>query len=353
MENENNVNEEGNINPQLSLKEAKIRDFPLKNDPEQRLKFQTLSVRAQHHDLYRKIKEMGKSGVEDITPDEFFEVLGQLTVFRLIEDNKTFLSREEVRALTKDIRDEIIDHLLEVHMWMARDTKLTKKTSETGTRIELGESEIARPKRDDESKLEYIYRLQCHEEHRRIKLTKDFFGDITKNLNFSKSLNDRLADMMGNLTTPVLPKIIKPTLPPRYVTAKEIVREPVNHTLMELKELNSNVDELNDNILQLNQNVLAMYNTTTESSRTIALMLIEMQGSKKEEQQKFMWNTVLTIFGLFFSAVASYYAYTANDASVLVPHLKDIKTSVDKSSEARKEPSTPSVITPVKVISKK
>jgi len=275
----------------------------------------------------------------------FFAYLKQdLVGDELERPDEYTLKRDDVDKLSKDELEEIAKLFIEKHPSFYKDWKSSHSKKEDGIYVISFEEEIdeSLSKQDNETYIEYVYRLMLERHKKDQERAKKMFSsfssglskDILKTMGVGESLKSTFDSLknVGDIAKSFSPSFtsVEPVKPnfPQFDFA-EMHREQENRRLAPFKDLSSKMDMM----IKAEKETVSFMDDVYKTQVQIASELKTSSDSANENSKLNIKYTKLiiglTVISTFITAVS--FAYTVwfdNGSELLIKSNENIKSSI-------------------------
>lgn len=277
----------------------------------------------------------------------FFAYLKEDLVGEELERPEEYtLTNDEVAKLSKDELEEIAKLFIEKHSSFYKEWKSSSSKQEDGSPVTSFKEEIDESllKHDDESYIDYVYRLVLERHKRYQERAKKMFssfssglsGDILKNMGIGDSLKNSFDSLksVSEMASSFSPKVssfdsVKYVPPKLDYDFGQQIRDQEKRRLAPFEKLSSKMDQMIDAEGETVSLMTDMYKTQVE-------MASEMKSSSDSANENSKLNIKLTRLVIWLTAITvlvslAAFIYTVwfdNSSKQLVKANKDIKSTI-------------------------
>lgn len=312
--------------------ENPIAEYDIQGIGKCRLCWMTVGDEIELGKLYPKSKN-------EFTPEELADYTLRFILRKSKEDKGASLTEEEVKLITKELKEEIFEKLLDKATYLYRENKTTSKKNKDGIQeIEITEGEILHPRNENESAIQYYQRVKSLYDQEQVKKFQNTF----KKLNFSSTLNDQILKSMKNLDAIVNPlkdmdqilnpfKSISDSFRTQGVLPK-IHAEPVpkfHHLDLKIPE-SPQLKIMRDLRNDIKANHKQSMTVFADISKSLIGMMNELEGSTKDTNKSLVIAIISLMVSITIGCVQLFFEVKNND-------MVELKSQLQKSYEVQKE----------------
>lgn len=312
--------------------ENPIAEYDIQGIGKCRLCWMTVGDEIELEKLYPKSKN-------EYTPGEFTDYTLRFILRKSKEDKGASLTEEEVKHVSKELKEEIFEKFLEKSTYLYKENKTSSKKNKDGVQeIEITEGETIYPRNENESAVQYYQRVKTLYDQEQAKKLQNTF----KKLNFSSNLNNQILKSMKNLDAIVNPikdmdQILNPfkSLSDSFRTQNVIPKintKPIpnfHHLDLKITE-NPQIKTMKDLRNDIKTNHKQSMTVFADISKSLIGMMNELEGSTKDTNKSLVIAIISLMVSIIIGGVQLYFEIKNND-------MAEVKSQLQKSYEVQKE----------------